>query len=678
MLNRFLLTIGLLLYLASVGEAKTFYVSTTGLDSRSCAQSENLSTPRRTIAKGIECLQADPLGNRLEIRGGSYPERLRSPEGIVWPSGTSWSDAPVISNFGIEVVTLNPSGEEILMIGGTTSYLHINGIVFDAINNRPGIDPDFGILGGNATIQGTNVSYIRISNSEFKNSAGSGMYIEADNLEILNSSFHHNGDTGGDHGIYWSRGSNGLIEGNRFYSNSGYGLHIFDEFPYDYQPSNNIIRKNIFSGGGGGIGCTPGLGCAVLQTGMIVSSAANNNQVYNNIFYGNNKGLEISNQSDGTLVAHNVFYANNTAIEADATQTNSVARNNIISNNTVEFAEFGTIATKSHNLCYKPAGTTCTGTGTKNNQDPLFVNAFDADFRLQTSSPAIDAGTPLAAVTTDFIGTARPQGLQVDIGPYEINTGINPDPPAPALVAEFGFDQDALDNSGNGNDGTVAGAVYGLINGKYNEFLRFDGINDEVVVADDVSLDTTHEFTLSAWVRPLSNITDFKAIISKDDKYTLYAGSTGLCGVGMPMAGYEQGGYVLACHNTALVPNTWTHLSAVKDSVGVKLYRNGSLVASVAGTAILDTTAGALNIGSSKYGEFFHGDIDNVRIHNYALSGASSSGSCGGTKSEIQCEMEDPVHPLDVPSAPSVLIATGADSVRKTGADATIKSQGAL
>ena len=41
------------------------------------------------------------------------------------------------------------------------------------------------------------------------------------------------------------------------------------------------------------------------------------------------------------------------------------------------------------------------------------------DFRLQSGSPAINAGETLASVTVDHVGTSRPQGGAHDIGAYE-------------------------------------------------------------------------------------------------------------------------------------------------------------------------------------------------------------------------------------------------------------------
>ena len=51
--------------------------------------------------------------------------------------------------------------------------------------------------------------------------------------------------------------------------------------------------------------------------------------------------------------------------------------------------------------------------------DPLFVNPAARDFRLQAGSPAINKGVPVAGLTSDFDGTARPLGGAYDIGGFE-------------------------------------------------------------------------------------------------------------------------------------------------------------------------------------------------------------------------------------------------------------------
>jgi hypothetical protein len=54
--------------------------------------------------------------------------------------------------------------------------------------------------------------------------------------------------------------------------------------------------------------------------------------------------------------------------------------------------------------------------------EPLMVNYQpngSGDYRLLSSSPAIDRGTSVKAPTIDYAGVARPRGAAIDIGAYE-------------------------------------------------------------------------------------------------------------------------------------------------------------------------------------------------------------------------------------------------------------------
>src|SRR5215831_18782319 len=76
-----------------VATAATYYVATTGNDSRSCATAQTRSTPKATIASGITCLSS---GDTLYIRGGTYADVTI---GNTVPSGTSWSNATKIVGY---------------------------------------------------------------------------------------------------------------------------------------------------------------------------------------------------------------------------------------------------------------------------------------------------------------------------------------------------------------------------------------------------------------------------------------------------------------------------------------------------------------------------------------------------------------------------------------------------
>src|SRR3989344_2351557 len=81
-------------------------------------------------------------------------------------------------------------------------------------------------------------------------------------------------------------------------------------------------------------------------------------------------------------------------------------RNNICYGNvtnSIHVANGATTANADHNLYTNPS----------------FVNAGSNDFHLQSNSPAINAGSTLSEVTTDFDGVLRPQGSAYDIGVYE-------------------------------------------------------------------------------------------------------------------------------------------------------------------------------------------------------------------------------------------------------------------
>jgi hypothetical protein len=94
--------------------------------------------------------------------------------------------------------------------------------------------------------------------------------------------------------------------------------------------------------------------------------------------------------------------------------------NNIISNSAGVFS--------SDN----PTPSGITASGNKVATDPKLVSVGNAtmdntamvDAHLQSTSPAIDKGLTLADVTSDYVGTARPQGAGYEIGAYEyIATG---------------------------------------------------------------------------------------------------------------------------------------------------------------------------------------------------------------------------------------------------------------
>jgi hypothetical protein len=83
----------------------------------------------------------------------------------------------------------------------------------------------------------------------------------------------------------------------------------------------------------------------------------------------------------------------------------------------------------------------------------------------------------------------------------------------------------AIDDSGNGNVGMIAGATW-TSQGRYGNALRFDGAGDTVRVPASASLDVGSRLALSAWVRPTSAQSGWRTIVQREpDTYFLTAGS---------------------------------------------------------------------------------------------------------------------------------------------------------
>jgi hypothetical protein len=204
------------------------------------------------------------------------------------------------------------------------------------------------------------------------------------------------------------------------------------------------------------------------------------------------------------------------------------------------------------------------------------------------------------------------------------------------LVAAYSFNEGTGstfgDSSGAGNSGSIFEAAWATA-GKYGNALSFDGANDYATIADAASLDLTTALTMEAWVRPTSS-TSWRTILLKeyggDLAYSLYGAS----GTNRPSGWiFANGGTRSSIGTAALALNTWAHVAATYDGAQLKLYVNGALVTTQAYSGAIPATSNPLKIGGNAvWGEFFAGQIDEVRVYNKAL-----------TLAQIQTDMNSPV-----------------------------------
>jgi len=194
------------------------------------------------------------------------------------------------------------------------------------------------------------------------------------------------------------------------------------------------------------------------------------------------------------------------------------------------------------------------------------------------------------------------------------------------LVAAYNFEEASgttvADASGKGNHGTISGAS--RVTSQFGRALSFDGVNDWVTITDAASLDLINGMTLEAWVYPTVNMTQWATVILKEQPggglYELYANGD----QSQPLTSVTVGGqYQVLSGGPWLLTNQWTHIAATYDGTTQHLYVNGTHVAQRLQTGPIQVSNGPLRLGgNSVWGEFFKGQIDEIRIYNRALTAA--------------------------------------------------------
>lgn len=366
---RISLFVGLLLLAVSLDSmAATYYVATTGSDTNP----GSLAAPFKTIPYGYSKLNP---GDTLIVKSGIYSEYQKD-------YGVHFNRSGTV-NAPITVKSEVPGGAIIDLLNKPDSF---HALFVDAHYN---VIQDFKLrnafLGGIALYG----SYNKFIGNEIYNNGNvgdpassygqDGIYSDSNvkGTLYLKNYVHHNGrisiNSNLDHGFYLC-GDDEVLINNIVSYNASYGLHVAG-----YSTVSNLkIYNNIVAFNG--------------RSGGTLWQPVSNVEIKNNIFYKNARyGFETF-ESSGTGV---------------------VFENNIF---------FGNVVNSPKVFVYPAGSITVTETGSLTG-NPLFMNETN-DYRLQTGSPAIDAGVLLPLVTTDYFGMSRPLGAAFDIGIHEFGTPV--------------------------------------------------------------------------------------------------------------------------------------------------------------------------------------------------------------------------------------------------------------
>ncbi len=196
----------------------------------------------------------------------------------------------------------------------------------------------------------------------------------------------------------------------------------------------------------------------------------------------------------------------------------------------------------------------------------------------------------------------------------------------------------AYDASGNGNNGTItigtsgsqtsagtcttSGTAWGNgATGKYNASLNFDGTDDKIAISDtNNTLDATDSVTVAVWIKPTTSAV--KEIILKGNTWA--TGNYELFQNNLNVSWRLNNNAITSTTTTnPLSTSNWNHLVATydKSASSMKIYVNGKLEKSDTYSTSLTPNNEPLHIAAYSDGSYdFNGQIDDVRIYNYALT----------------------------------------------------------
>ncbi|MCH8121055.1 MAG: discoidin domain-containing protein [Planctomycetes bacterium] len=244
-------------------------------------------------------------------------------------------------------------------------------------------------------------------------------------------------------------------------------------------------------------------------------------------------------------------------------------------------------------------------------------------------------GTNLQSVTTLGIGidgSGASGTLYFDdirLYPFERQFITPVDPGSDGLVAFYALENDVLDGSGNGNDGTIVGdPVFVEGPAGYGMAMEFDG-DDHVDTGNTEDLAT---WTIACWAKSPAAPSGDSASgpVHRENNYQFdwnHGDETFRASVSI-----NAGGWHAASFGT-LEADTWYHLAGTYDGEELKSYQDGILITTNdAPSGPPNAETGTLKLARHATAvQYFTGTVDEVTIYNSVLSDAEIAWLAGWT-----------------------------------------------
>jgi uncharacterized repeat protein (TIGR03803 family) len=206
-------------------------------------------------------------------------------------------------------------------------------------------------------------------------------------------------------------------------------------------------------------------------------------------------------------------------------------------------------------------------------------------------------------------------------------------------VADYRFNEAGgstiVDHSGFGNNGVISSSsVTRVSDAQRGTVVQFSG-SGRISVPDADSLDLRAAMTLEAWVKPTSSF-NWRTVLLKEGNDTLAYGLYSSDDGSKPAGYVRVNGVDRAVRGPKPLSNgEWTHLAMTYDGETMRLFVNGEEKESRPQTGNALVTSGRLSIGGNTvWGEYFRGQMDDVRIYDVAVGEAQIKADMNGVMPE--------------------------------------------
>lgn len=291
------------------------------------------------------------------------------------------------------------------------SHIEINGLSLRAASVKTAGAGGVKIIGVNlqGATQNLEGSGNEIRNSEISKMYESGVLVSGDGNKVINNYIHDvDYSASNSYSAITIRGKNHLISHNTI-AKGAYSI-MNGSFSATVVQYNNMYDAGMI---------THDVGILYLGNADYGNSEIHHNWIHDNKAQDlNAAGFYADNYSSNLIGYRNVMWNSNYNILLNSPYNFNLMYNNSTYDNSNIYSQYAGNAYGTqimNNIAYEGLQSPTTATLSHNLTfgDPLYANTSTKDFRLQSSSPARDKGTPIAGVTDGYAGSAP------DIGAYE-------------------------------------------------------------------------------------------------------------------------------------------------------------------------------------------------------------------------------------------------------------------